>query len=264
MINIKRTVGAVALVASVGACSSESGGPEEAAASGHAVEVKEVAVATLGDARVAFLQVVGEADITIEEQASIYAVTTPMQQLWGRGLTTLELFQALAPEQTAPEELVAAHAREAQLLRRDETIRHVSLDMAPLVEKSVTPAQCSVMFNNPYNSNYQPWVNQASYDNKTGGFTVCGGSSCQNSYNYPDEVILLGICNSDSTRVLPYRIHYKASTDFSYSYFDRTAQVNSINAQYRIQTFDHQDKIEARPVESDLVYHVRKGTGFHL
>jgi hypothetical protein len=56
-------------------------------------------------------------------------------------------------------------------------------------------------------------------------------------------------------------VYSKAATDFSWSHFNRTAAVNSINAQYRIQTFAHMDKIEGRPTQSDLVYHLRAAIG---
>jgi hypothetical protein len=197
-----------------------------------------------------------QAHIDIHEEASIYAVETPMQQLWARKLTSLEVFKALAPEREPPRALEAAHAPEAQALGRTSTeVLVVEFDHHRSVQKAVTPTQCNVMFSNPYNGNFGPWVNQVHRNNLTGMQSQCGGNDCLDGVIYPDRVVLLGICNSSNSS-LPYRVYARPDGATSWTYTSHNALANSINAHYRTQTFAHNDKIEGRPTGAN-VYHLR-------
>ena len=257
----------VALAAILSACGAGSvPADEDGAESAVAVKVNELASVGIGDARITFLQTEGEQDISIEEEASIYAKQTPMQQLWGRGLTSLELFMSLAPDQIAPEALVAAHAREAEVLGRDgDDIAPVDLDLAPTLEKSVTPSQCDVMWRRPYTSSYGDWVNKARLDNQTSTARLCGGMSCSHTYEFPDEVILMGICNSSSSRYLPYHLRDKPYYSSTWRITSRSARPETINANYRIHTIPYSHAIEGRPSPgSGVTYHLRAAIGSHL
>ena len=257
----------IALVSSLSACGAGSApSGEDGTEAVVEVKVNELATVSVGDAEITFLQTEGESDISIEEQASIYAKQTPMQQLWNRGLTSLELFLSLAPDQVPPEALAAAHVREVEALGRDsDDIVPVVLDVAPTLEKSVTPAQCDVMWQKPYHSNnydYGPWVSKASLDNVTGNQVQCAGPSCKSLYSYPDDVVLLGICN-DSTRWLPYLVRERPYYTGIWRATGRYARPNTIVAHYGLNTIQHAYAIEGRP-PAGVTYHLRSAIGHRL
>jgi len=239
------------------ACSGEPDiAGDSAEATSQEIQIEEIATVDIAGARVVFSRAGQQDHIDIHEEASIYAVETPMQQLWARKLTSLEIFKALAPEQTPPPALEAAHAREAQALGRTGTeVVLVEFDNHRAVQKAVTPAQCDIMFRDPYTSNFGPWVNRVYRDNLTGIQSQCGGNSCTDGVVYPDRVVVLGICNS-SNSLLPYRVYTRSDGAPSWTYTSLNAMANSINAHYRTQTFAHNDKIEGRPTGSS-VYHLR-------
>ena len=253
----------VSLLSACGAGSVASG--ESGTESEVVVKVNELATVSVGDAQITFLQTEGESDISIEEQASIYAKQTPMQQLSGHALTSLELFLSLAPDEVPPEALIAAHAGEAEALGRDnDDIVPVELDVASTLQKSVTPSQCDVMWERPYNSNYQPWVNKTRMDNLTTTQTLCGGMGCYMGYQYPDQVILMGICNS-SSRWLPYVLKDKSLYSDTWRLTGRYARPNSINAHWHTNRTPYNHAIEGRPQSgSGITYHLRAAIGNHI
>jgi len=255
----------IALASLLSACGAGSVPGETGDESTMEVKVNELASVKVGDAEITFLQTEGESDISIEEEASIYAKQTPMQQLWSQRLTSLEVFMSLAPDEVPPEALVAAHAREAEVLGRDsDAIVPVELDLAPTLEKTVTPAQCDVMLEHPYNSNYGSWVNQVKVNNQTATQILCGGLTCNHAYEYPDEVILMGICNTSSSRYLPYRLRDKPYYSSIWRLTNRSARPESINANYRINTSPYNHAIEPRPISgSGVVFHLRAAIGYH-
>ena len=253
-----------ALALALGACSGESPDTDETTAGAVAVQAQEVAAVSVAGAEVVFLQVDGDPGITIEESASIYAVETPMQQLWGQGLTSLEIYLALAPTQEAPEALFVAHEQEVRALGRDsDDILPAELDLARAQQKSVTPTQCNVVYRDPYNSNYDPWVSVRSLDNLTGTNELYTGNNPNSTFTYPDQIVLLGICNSDASRSLLHELRNKPQSSSTWRVVQRTARPESINAYYRAFRTANAHRIKGTPSSSAIVYHLRTAYARH-
>ena len=256
----------VALASLLGACGAEPGESDDSTQSAEQaveVQVEEIASVTVGSTEITFYREEGETDISIEEQASVYSVDTPMRQLWSRDLTSLEIYLALAPDQPAPEALVAAHAAEAKALGRDnDDVIPVELDRAPLAQKSVTPQDCDVMLANPYTPDYYPWYPTYRLDNTIGTRLLCaGGGICAMQYTYPAQVVLLGICN-DSSSSLPYELQVKRPDSDTWRVIAKTAKPNRIGAHYRRFTSPHNHMIVGKSA-SGQYYHLRTSIGSH-
>jgi hypothetical protein len=246
-------------------CSSEQGdATEPVAEQAREVRVDEVASIPVMDGRINFLMVEGSSEIMLEEVAPLNTARTPFQRLGGQPLTSLEIFSAVAPDQTPPEAIVAAHAAEARALgRTDERLVVASVDTSTLEEKGVTTLQCSVMWKNPYSTDYEPWGNRDGQDNLAGTNSLCGGNNCEHGLLFPGQVMLLGICNNNSSNGIPYRVYSRPDDTTTWTFFSRTAAPDSINAQYRTQTFKHNDKIEGRPTAGSHLYHLRAAYAYH-
>jgi hypothetical protein len=246
------------LALAVGACSGEPTDTDETTAEAVVVEAQEVAAVSVAGADIVFLQVEGDPGITIEERASIYAVETPMQQLWDEGLTSLEIYSALAPDQEAPEALIAAHAEEVRALGREsDDVLLVELDLTRAQQKAVTPTQCNVVYRDPYNSNYDPWVSVRRLNHLTGTNELYTGSNPNSTFTYPDQMVLLGICNSHASRWLRHELRHKPQLSSTWRIVRRFARPESIYAYYRAFRTPSAHRIKGTPTSSKIEYHLR-------
>jgi hypothetical protein len=84
----------------------------------------------------------GKSHIGIRENGSAFAKSSPIAALVAQGLTTQEIYLALAPDgAAAPPALVAAQADEAVVLHRSADIRHVTVDKSAVVPKSLAACE---------------------------------------------------------------------------------------------------------------------------
>lgn len=148
---ISSSVGICAFVmaACVGTVTDDGGSPEQGWAAldqeGHEASVSEIARIELPDTRVSFLHATspdGGEGVLLEEEASAFAVETPLDRLNAAApLTSLETYLALAPDDAqAPELLWARHETEAKALGREVPSRvlEVEFDRDAPVQKSLS------------------------------------------------------------------------------------------------------------------------------
>lgn len=139
------TVTALCLLASVGCSAGEAGSAQDGVAETDgtaleafaAIEVGEQQVTFYGDEALGIL--VGSAKSNFDPEFAI----VQLERTAGTELTPLEVFSALAPGETPPNQLVADHAiRAVELGRVDATVLQVAYEPQQLVEKAWTPTQC--------------------------------------------------------------------------------------------------------------------------
>jgi hypothetical protein len=134
------------LLGVVGGCSAAEVGSEQDDGIAEAAETSAEALATIevGEQQVTFYVgdrgiLVGSAKTNFDPEFAI----VQLERTAGVELTPLEVFSALAPDETPPEPLVQDHAaRVAQLGRADASLLQVAYEPQRLLAKAWTPTQC--------------------------------------------------------------------------------------------------------------------------
>ena len=177
---------------------STSGGPEETAR----VNTQRTTLATIdvGYGTIQFQKTVaanGDTSLSIQEQASAYATSTPLDALLlKQPLTALETFIAIAPDQQPPQELVDSQPGEAkQLGRADSSILSATFDKNAPVEKAVT-ACLNWVYAAPSNYCYS-WGNKLEY--QTNGDAWLNVGAYIGDWGHPTGTVTMGVCNATAT-----------------------------------------------------------------
>jgi hypothetical protein len=194
---------AVATV-SLGGCSGGTGsnGDGSGQPSSGPTEVGSVSVF---DAKVTFYSrtLTGNTEIGMLETGSAFAKARLVSPLLDQGLTTQEIYLALAPKgAAAPPALVAAQAFEAARMGRSAEVRHVTVDGSALVEKGLLACESAIFTGTPPPDGSQyHW----SVDTSFGGGIVTDctsldfpGSSYGVCTNTTTDWVIMGGCNDGS------------------------------------------------------------------
>jgi hypothetical protein len=175
----------------------------------------EIGSVTIADAKVTFYSRTSysltsnrETEIGMSETGSAYAKRTIVGPLLAQGLTTQEIYLALAgPGAVAPPELVASQAQEAALLRRSADLRHVTVDTSTLVEKSLTSCENAIIGSSaPYSPEYAWALYHGNTQGGIGASDYPGYGSCSTDY------AIIGICNEGSNSGYYYAMEYYGSS----------------------------------------------------
>jgi hypothetical protein len=139
----------------------------------------------------------GNTSLAFSEQASAYAVSTPLDTLLlDKPLTALEVFIAVAPDQTPPQELVDAQATQAtQLGRADTSILKAKFDKDEPVQKAI--AACTNWVYAAPSDRCFSWVNKLEL--QTTGSTWLPVGTNVNDWNHPSGTVTMGVCNATAT-----------------------------------------------------------------
>lgn len=136
----------------------------------------------------------GQRMIALREQGSAYASSSPLAELAPEGLTSLELYFALAPVGSEPPvELREAHALEAARLRRDAEVRRVRLGNEPVVHRF---RSCS----SAMQSHTSSWSGAGKWGSPTTEEYVEGSHGFR--HDARTRAVVLGLCNDGSTESL--------------------------------------------------------------
>jgi hypothetical protein len=135
------------LLAAVGCSGAESGDAEnsESADGTSATLAQSLATVDVGDEQVTFYDDVDGGILIGSLKPNAFAdfAVVQLERTAGTELTPLELFSALAPDETPPNRLVQDHtARVAGLGRADAAMLKVAFEPQHLVDKAWTSAQC--------------------------------------------------------------------------------------------------------------------------
>jgi hypothetical protein len=189
-------------IGALGGCGATSGATdtegEPVPSSAPSAAPTEVGSVSAFDAKVTFYSVTvnGHTDIGMMETASAFAKGRLVAPLLAQGLTTQEIYLALAPEgATAPPALVAAQADEAVSMRRSAEVRHVTVDSSQLVEKSLTACESTIASSiaPPNGAGFFWGIDGArTYTNSYGSQYT--GHNC----TYTTDWVILGACNETS------------------------------------------------------------------
>jgi hypothetical protein len=132
---------------------------------------------------------------SIEETGSAYAVNTAVDRLMAQPLTLLEVYNAVAGDKEAPEELVTLHSEEcARLGRPDTAMLSLSVDLNAPVKKDL--AACTgFVFADPGAG--LGWTNRRAYFYNGSGACVKVTNGRQ-EYYFTANLVTLGLCNDSS------------------------------------------------------------------
>lgn len=195
-----------ACLAALGAfacASTESEKPSSDAPNTAAVpntQTKTLASIDVGYGKIQFQKSVasnGEEKLSIVEQASAYATSTPLDKLFSqKNLTSLETFMAIAPDQEPPQELVAAHAAETKNLgRKDTAIVKATFDKDAPVEKAVD-ACLNFVYAAPSDGCYN-WEHKLELQTTNGDWLNVG--TYVGDWNLQTGRVAMGVCNATGT-----------------------------------------------------------------
>ena len=138
--------------------------------------------------------------ISLREHGSAYAQTSPLPALIAQGLTSYEIYLALASDgSTPPSELLAAHDAEAIALHREPAVRHVTIDRNPLVEKDLVACSNKMFADISSWGGKGEWTHQSSSSFAGGLHDRAVGGSLSVVTSVP---VVLGVCNESSSDTL--------------------------------------------------------------
>ncbi len=244
--------GSLLVAGAQGGCSGGSNGWNQPSST-----PMEVGSVSVFDAKVTFYSVTldGHTDIGMSETGSAFAKRTLVAPLMAQGLTTQEIYLALAPEGApAPPALVAAQADEAAALNRSADVRHVTVDTTALAEKSLTSCENAIIGTTPPGGAGYYWQLAPYGLGNTGAYTFtnsCGVELWGGCGYYSTDWFIFGGCNEGSTSVDLYAfeeygrnctIHYISGnpTVMPVNYYYYWYWHNPGGAMYDIETYNPQ------------------------
>jgi hypothetical protein len=195
----------VAVLLSCAACSAEAGGGAPTEESTSAAQELVLQEFQAGDEQVTFSEITepdGSKAIALRETLPAQAkesLADRARAAAGRPLTTLELFQALAPAGAkADAALVTAHAKEARAMGRvDAAVLNVSMDRLAPIEKSVAACEAWVYDVTGQLPGYG-YTLRGTKTNVSGDQFACLNNDC--GY-YTEGFIRTGTCNESNVSI---------------------------------------------------------------
>lgn len=246
------------------ACSAESGGSSDELA-GSAAEELVLQQFQVGDEQVTFSEITepdGSKAIALRETLPAQAkesLSDRARAAAGRPLTTLELFQALAPAGSqADAALVTAHAKEARTLGRvDAAVLNVSMDRLAPIEKSVAACEAWVYDVTGQLPGYA-YSFRGTKTNVSGGNSACLNNDC--GY-YTEGFIRTGTCNESNVAITEGTAWgYKSVNNGAWNYVTSTLAAFQITRREIAFTSGNPKRAAAQGASAaGKLYHLRSG-----
>jgi len=193
-------------IGTLGGCSGGSNsGAQGSHGAGHpSLAPTEVASISAFNAKVTFLSVTlnGKTEIGIMETGSAFAKRALVAPLLAKGLTSQEIYLALAPEgATAPPALVGAHADEAAAMSRSAEVRHVTVDTSALLEKDLASCESAIIGTTPPDGSQYYWANTtnsqySTYNSNCVAYPYNTDGTCD---HFTNDWVISGACNESSS-----------------------------------------------------------------
>jgi hypothetical protein len=220
----------LAAMVSLGGCGSRAGSTGGSdPSSGPSSSPTEVGSISVFDATVTFYSVEqnGKTEIGMREIGSAFAKHRLIAPLLAQGLTTQEIYLALAPKAAiVPRALAAAQVAEAATMHRSPVVRHVAVDKSQFVEKSLDSCEQDIVESQPPPDGYNYYWHRDVLGNSRlgGGYQDyewpgdCGSDDVTKAWT------IFGTCNepgASATEVIAFEnYHSPACTDYRIGSYD--------------------------------------------